>query len=137
MSATLAEENVFGEPISVYTQEQGIRDGVLIPVAKEESIAAGFPYPVLVTGNLFHSYIEPANLGDMPGQSAKGRMWDILFVLYQRALSNKSKSLVEFEVLFLMKKWRVPRHENVRLWAVCGPGDQGEITITIMLPEDY
>ena len=47
--------------------------------------------------------------------------------------SSGSQDLMHFEVIFLNRR---KKHETVRLKAVCGPGDQGEPVLTVMLPND-
>ncbi len=46
-------------------------------------------------------------------------------------------SNIEYEVIFQNgPRPRADKH-TVKLWSICGPGDNAEAVITIMLPEDY
>ncbi len=44
--------------ISKYTRAQALQDGQLIDVSKVAS-EMGFTYPIAITQNLWHSWIEP------------------------------------------------------------------------------
>lgn len=128
-----------------YTRSDALRDGVLVdvsPIAAE----AGIQAPVAVTSALWQEYIEPSNLKDMPGQDVKGRLWDLLWMFSVAARRCRNTHIVFFSVLFEIIRedgmWadlplpaRIIQKE-VRMKAICGPGDQGEPVITIMLPEE-
>ncbi len=119
-----------------YTRQQAIADGVLVEVndlAKE----AGFKWPVVVTANLLHTWITPTDKTRDYGQDFQGRLWDVLHML-RIVITRRSEpdTLIKFDVLFQNSPGPRNRHK-VTLWAVSGPGDQGEPVITIMLPEDY
>ena len=120
---------LFGDVISTYTRAQALEDGVLIdltPWAKE----SGFKYPLAVTSAVW-GYLEPPVGLEGEGQSARGRPHDLLEML-RWAIRRQAgpTDRVEFEVLFLMKPGR---REKVKCWSVCGPGDEGEPTLTVGL----
>ena len=120
---------LFGDVISTYSRAQAIEDGVLAdltPWAREE----GFKFPVAITAALW-GYVEPPAGLEGEGQSARGRAHDLLEML-RWAIRRQAgpTDRVEFEVLFLMKPGR---REKVRCWSVCGPGDEGEPVLTVML----
>jgi len=125
----------FGDVIFSYTRTQAIADGVLIPISPELCKDAGVIIPVCVTDTLWNGYIDPVNLSRLPGQSVEGRLWDLLW-MFRAAIQagNGDVNRIRYDVLFLMKPAAEP--ERVTLIAVCGPGDQGEPVITIMLPGD-
>lgn len=116
-----------------YSRSNALADGVLIDVsgiARE----AGFTIPVAVTDNFYHSYIMPSLDLAAEGQSPSGRLWDTLSVLRYAIKASPSTDRITFTVLFTM----FPNTEPipVELLAVCGPGDNGEPVITVMIPGD-
>ena len=112
-------EDFLGPVISTYTRAQALKDGVLVdvsPAAKE----AGFVWPVAVTSSLFRI------INTFPkdsGQDLHGRLWDVLMVL---RFSYKKGG--NFKVRFSDGK----DYSTESLYAVAGPGDNGEPVITIM-----
>ena len=127
---------MFGEPISVYSRADALRDGVLIAADPDTCREAGILWPVAVTDHLW-SHIDPGNLEEMPGQSASGRLWDLLWMFATTAKMSRGESRIKFRVSFQMKTGRTrPRVETIMIIGVCGPGDEGEPVITLMLPED-
>lgn len=127
---------IFGDPISVYSRADALRDGVLIEADPELCREAGILWPVAISDHLW-GYIEPDNLAEMPGQSVSGRSWDLLWMFATSAKMSRGESRIKFRVSFQMKTGRTrPRVETIPIIAVCGPGDDGEPVITLMLPED-
>ena len=120
--------------ISRYTRAQAIEDGELVDVT-ETGKEAGFVYPVAITRNLWHSWIEPSEKAKAYGQDAQGRLWDVLWML-KIGIRKSAGEHITYEVIFQNGSGR-KYTDIVKLWAICGPGDQGEPVITIMLPEDY
>jgi hypothetical protein len=121
------------EVIYAYTRAQALEDGILVDataLAKE----AGFKWPVAVTTRLWHGYIVPALELASDGQSANGRLWDLLTVLHYTILNSKDDTFLRFSVLFLMSPGSSPI--PVELISVAGPGDDGEPVITVMLPDE-
>ena len=117
--------------IYTYTRRQAIEDGVLIEVSNLAR-QAGYKWPVALTSNLYHTYINPTENLKPYGQSDIGRLWDVLNVLRVKA-QNSSGTTVLFQVSFLME---IDRMEEITLKAIAGPGDEGEPVITIMTPEE-
>ena len=121
-----------GDVVFTYTRKEAIEDGVLVDltdIAKE----SGFKVPVAVTDTVFHTYLDPDEELKAYGQSLRGRIQDMLFMLYLSARKN-TESIVLFEVCFLLKPGYDP--ETVSLKSVIGPGDEGEAVITVMLPHE-
>lgn len=115
-----------------YTRAQALEDGVLIDLtswAKE----TGFRIPVACTAAVWNSFIVPPPGTRELGQSERGRGHDLLWMLYVaiRKQSSMATDRVDFEVVFLQAP---NRHETVSLKSTCGPGDNAEPVITIMLP---
>ncbi len=118
------------EVISTYTRKQALEDGVLIDVT-ETAKEAGIKYPTAITQTLWSSWIEvPPELKGL--QDEQGRLWDVLH-MFVVAARNVTGTYLTYSVLFQTKA-EIPK--KVRLNAICGPGDQGEPVITIMLPGD-
>ncbi len=115
------------EIISMYSREEAIADGVLVDVSAT-SKEAGFKVPVAVTAAVW-AILDPLRDDVALGQSAVGRLWDVLMVLRANARDDDT---VLFDVLVL----EAGKHRSARLKAVIGPGDSAEPVITIMLPNE-
>ena len=118
--------------ISSYTRENAIEDGVLIDVT-ETAKEAGFRFPVAVTEAVWKGYIVPSKESERFGQSVSGRLWDVLSVLFFEIRKNSDKATIQFPIRFIMK---TKQKRVVWLKAICGPGDNMEPVITIMLPNE-
>ena len=92
---------------------------------------AGFQYPMAMTRAAFSETICPIG-GELPaGQDVIGRLWDVLMCL--KAAIRRSPGRQD-RIDFQVSVYRGGRRRSlVRLWAHCGPGDDGEPVITIML----
>lgn len=140
-------EGLFGEVIDIYTRAQALADGVLIDVT-ETAKEAGIVYPTAVTQALWDGYIVPPE--SLKGiQDVQGRLWDVLtmFSFSARAMKKANTDVAEsqkdtaqtlyFKTIFQMPSKTInPKMETVDLKAVCGPGDNAEPTITIMLANE-
>lgn len=115
------------EIISSYSRAQAIEDGVLVDVTTA-SREAGFTVPVAVTAAVWCE-LEPTEAETSQGQSAIGRLWDVLNILRARAGDT---DMILFDVLVA----RDDKDERLRLKAVIGPGDDAAPVITIMLPSE-
>lgn len=110
-----------------YSRAEALRHGVLADVS-DTAREAGFSCPVAVTSAVWLDVVVPTELDRAHGQSAEGRLWDILWVLRHRACRT-SASEVLFDVLVI----RGGQQVTVPLRAVIEPGDTGEPVITVML----
>ena len=118
------------EIISEYSRAQAIEDGVLVDVstvAKE----AGIKFPVAVTNGVWGECVEvPAGI---IGQDESGRLWDVLWLLWCAIKATpKGQDTIKF-VVHVRKDNKERTPPLVKLWARCGPGDNGEPVITVML----
>jgi hypothetical protein len=123
-------EDLFGPPISTYTRAQAIEDGVLVDVS---SVAreAGIRFPVALTRAVFETCVTVPK--GVRGQDESGRLWDVLWML--RCTTRWGGPVEMFSVHVRMdNRERMP--SAVRLKAHCGPGDNGEPVITVMLPDE-
>src|SRR5262245_19949771 len=113
-----------------YSRADALRDGVLIDVSATAR-EAGIRWPVALTRAVWERCVTVP-----PGvvwQDEAGRLWDVLWLL--RCAAGRGGPEVRFGVPV--------RHDNRDrtppldlLKALCGPGDEGEPVITIMLPEE-
>lgn len=122
----------WGEEIVIfrYSRADALADGVLID-ASELAREAGFRYPVALTSAAWHASVavSPSD----PVHDETGRLWDVLNVLRFSIPAARGISEIEFCVTVC------DEHENTRkvdLRAVCGPGDNAEPVVTIMLPDE-
>jgi hypothetical protein len=113
-----------------YSRAQAIEDGVLIDVTSTAQ-EMGIRYPVAVTAALYNSIIEPDDKAVAMGETAEGRLWDMLWMFRQIA----SRSLGS-EIQFSFNASFNGKLKLIKLKAVCGPGDDLEPVITIMLPDE-
>ena len=128
--------------ISRYTRDDALNDGELIAAPRDLTRQAGISVPVALTRAAWYQYIEPSYLPEMPDQDLTGRLWDLLWMLRMAANKSRGSSVIIFRVAFelLQKRARatgIIHHrsgETVELKAICGPGDDYEPVITVMLP---
>ncbi|MDP6633664.1 MAG: hypothetical protein QGG42_02085 [Phycisphaerae bacterium] len=114
-----------------YTRAQAIEDGVLIDLT-EWAKETGFRYPLACTTAVWNDYVAPNEDLRLLGQSERGRAHDLLWMLLC-AVRRGSGDRIDFETLFLQSPHR---RITARFKAVCGPGDDGQPVITIMLPNE-
>jgi hypothetical protein len=130
--------------ISRYTRGDGLRDGELVAVPEDLARQAGITIPVAMTRVAWDRYIEPDYLDQMPDQNMTSRLWDLLWMFRLAAAKSRNKSSLLFRVAFQLMHERTGTArmilkrsgETVTLKALCGPGDEGEPVITIMLPDE-
>ena len=127
------DESLFGPVIFSYTRQQAIEDGVLVDLsiwAKDE----GFTIPVACTSALWHGWIVPPEKAKSMGQSERGRVHDVLWLLLCAIRRcPKGTDQLHFDVLFQQSPGR---SETVRFKVMCGPGDKGEPVLTLLLPSE-
>lgn len=116
------------ELVYSYTRKQAIEDGVLVDVS-QMAREAGIKFPVAMTGTVWGGYIEPPE-SVKNFQDIEGRLWDVLNCL-KFAASKTCGDTVSFLVSFQMDE---QVKEDVMFKAICGPGDNTEPVITLMLP---
>lgn len=126
-----ALQEIFEEVIYSYTRKDAIEDGVLIDVSTM-SKEAGIKWPVALTDTVYNMFVEVPKGLEGEGQSTSGRLWDIL-TMFRYAAKNGNGS----EILFKLGVRNKPGiTKTITLKSVCGPGDNMEPVITIMLPEE-
>lgn len=117
--------------IYTYTRKQAIEDGVLVDVSATAR-EAGINFPVALTSTVWDMYVVPSEKLADSGQSIAGRLWDLLWMFRLKAMRS-NKSLLYFSCLFLDVNEKL---DEVKFKAFCGPGDNAEPVITIMLPDE-
>ena len=143
----MSMEEVFGEVIAAYSRAQAIADGVLVSLNDQSftfrpglniCAEAGIKFPVAMTIAAFAKTVSELDTPLPPCQDISGRLWDVLTMF--RLAAKRGGSEIRFPVTVI--NWvcvdgeRVNRtkRETVILKALCGPGDNGEPVITILLP---
>ena len=118
--------------IHAYTRAGALRDGVLIDVSAVAR-EAGIRYPVALTRAAWERCVAVS-----PGvllQDEAGRLWDVVYLL--RLAIGRGGEGPEVRIgVHVRNDNRERTPPLVCLKAVCGPGDQGEPVITVMLPEE-
>lgn len=128
----MKNDSVFGEVIYSYTRADALNDGVLVDITNATAtIEAGIRFPVAVTSAVFH-VVDPDEKLKQKGQSFEGRLWD-LWTIFKYELKRKGQNTdeIHFAPLFLTNEKQLP--VPIKMWAKCGPGDNAEPVITIML----
>ena len=119
-------QDFFGEPLSVYTRQQAIEDGVLVDVS-ELAQKNGFKIPVAVTRAVW-AKCEGDN---EDADAVQAQAADVLWSAYERvsaALRNPNEDgSAPFE--FSAVIWR----RTYRLWIAFNPAEG----FTIGFPEDF
>ena len=121
------------EVISVYTRAQALEDGVLVDVsatAKE----AGIRFPVALTAAVYGQCVEVPE--GITGQDEAGRLWDVLWMFRCAAAKFDGSTLLFKLYVRNHNRERLDSRDLVTLKAECGPGDDGEPVLTIMLPDE-
>ena len=95
---------------------------------------AGFKYPVALTAAAWVKCVAVPSA--VSCQDEAGRLWDVLTMLRHAARGQPEGAReVRFGVHVRSdNRGRTP--PLVRLKALCGPGDQGEPVLTVMLPDE-
>jgi len=138
----------WSEPVFSYSRAQAVADGVLVDLtdAKDDRgqllcPQAGFKVPVAITRAAWAKTIEAGGTwkseGDgellelKGGQSLTGRLGDLLWTL--RLACGRAENTDRIHFPLLVDVNGDGRHETVKLWALCGPGDTAAPVLTIML----
>ena len=122
----------WGEPIHTYTRAEALADGVLFDVT-ETAREAGFKVPVALTSQVWADVNDISGRYVSAGQSAEGRLWDLLFMAAHAARRRENRNTSAFVYTLIMP---VGAGNNYRAKCHIGPGDEGEPVVTIMRPEE-
>ena len=120
----------FGEPIHVYTRRQALEDGVLVNVTPwAEGL---FRCPVAFTAALW-GIVEDVPPEPDRDAAIRTRTVEVLRAAAEAGRSAKDTDRVSF-VLILGTRREL---RTLDLLAVSGPGDRGELVVTIGFPGDF
>ena len=129
----------FGEVIFSYTRAQAIADGVLVDLSAvaPDVCRQHFKYPIACTASVW-AIIEKAIA---PRRQAGGEMHhmnDLNGVVHDMLWMSKaySRELDPTTRLFKVIITGAGKKRNFTFKIVCGPGDDAEPVLTIMLPEE-
>lgn len=126
-----SEEDLFGPAIHVYTRANAIADGQLVDVSAFGT-EAGFGHPVALTAAAWQLTVAWSD--DEPAiQDERGRLWDVVYMAADAARKRAGNELL-FTVAVIPRGEHTPR--TMQLKVHCGPGDDGQPVVTIMLPEE-
>ena len=129
----LQADQPFGPMVFSYSRADAIGDGVLVDLGASAETAsvvreAGFRLPIAMTSAAYEALI---GTGELPsGQSVSGRLWDVLMVL--RSMIRRLPDGAD-RVDFSVSVWDGTSLGDVACWCHCGPGDEGEPVLTVML----
>jgi hypothetical protein len=118
--------------IDRYSRADALRDGTLIDVSRTAR-QAGIRCPVALTAAVWGRCL--AVPPGVTGQDESGRLWDLLWLLRLAVLRSAAAPELRFGVRVRQDN-REQAPPLVQLKALCGPGDQGEPVITVLLPEE-
>jgi hypothetical protein len=90
---------------------------------------AGITFPVALTRAVWDRYVAVPE--GVIAQDEPGRLWDIVWLL--RLAARRGGEEIRFTV-HVRNTNRAPR--PVTLKALCGPGDDAEPVITVLLPDE-
>ena len=127
-------EEFYGPVISSYTRAQAIEDGVLVDgMAGDfgEVTPEHYKWPVAMAHAVF-APIEKAVNHPKHCNDFKGVWHDVLWM----SRCHKTRRISESVHLFLVIITGTGRKRNHTLKLVCGPGDNAEPVIAIMLPNE-
>lgn len=129
--------------IDRYTRKQAIEDGVLVqlsgpgyegdPWVPEMVAELGYKFPVAITATAFAQYVDLTPAAERACNDIQGRLWDVLYMLRQAIAKSRDGGDLLFEFYCVVKRIKP---SLVRLKCLCGPGDDAEPVLTIMLPEE-
>jgi hypothetical protein len=122
-------EATYPEVINAYSRAQAIDDGVLVDVT-QSARETGFRHPVAITRAAWDTCVTMSPAAERAGCDERGRLHDLLWVLFCTIRRNHGGPELAFDVLCVTTSVRPLR---VPLRAVVGPGDQGEPVITVLL----
>jgi Family of unknown function (DUF6573) len=118
--------------IDVYSRADALEDGTLVDVSAVAR-EAGIKFPVAVTRTVWEAYIEPSEHDRQRwAQDTQGRLWDTVWMLRDAIRRSRDSSIISYTLRYRLNG----RLRVVALKAVCGPGDDGEPVITVMMPEE-
>jgi len=124
--------DVFGPVIFSYSRDQAIKDGVLVDLSSTFPSEAGlYKYPVACTSAVW-DIVDKAVKNKKHMNDYSGVIWDVIYMSQKYIVKRFDSSSHLFKVIIT----GAGRKKNFVFKAVCGPGDDSEPVITIMLPDE-
>ena len=123
----------FENPLHSYSRAQAIEDGVLVDVS-EAAREVGIKFTVAIT-QAAHATVVAWGQDDGT-QDTRGRLHDVVWMLSRAIRRSASGDLLNFSVLAVPNEPGHARAAQVDLKAICGPGDNMEPVITVLLPNE-
>jgi hypothetical protein len=112
-----------------YTRAQAIEDGVLVDLSEMDGAKGAFKYPLACTAAVW-AIIDKAVNNPKHCNDLAGVLHDISW------MARFGRSLDQSTTLFQVIIKGAGRKSKFTFKIVCGPGDNAEPTLTIMLPEE-
>ncbi len=131
-------ESFFGEAISTYTRAQAIEDGVLVD-AGSMAREVGFTGSVALTSAVWADCVAwTDDDGEkQTHQDQSGRLWDVLYMASHAIRTSKdSGDRLLFQLHRVPRDGKATEAEPVTLKLIVGPGDSGELVITVLLSNE-
>jgi hypothetical protein len=127
----------FGPPVSIYTRAQAIDDGVLVDVTAQAR-ETGFRCPVAITEAAWQAWCEwtEQDTERQVYQDTRGRVHDVLWMAYCGTRSAAGGERLPFQFMAVARDGRAQRARLQTLHVIAGPGDDGELVLTIMQPDE-
>ena len=124
----------FGPVIHSYTRAQAIEDGYLVELPTKEIREAGLGCPVAMTRAAWSQAVEMTPMAEQMGCDITGRIWDVAWMLSMAIRSGRMSGVTGTFKVGVVQDKRRPK--EITLKCVAGPGDSGEMVMTIMLPHE-
>ena len=121
-----------------HTRAQALADEALIDVTAAGK-EVGFKLPVAISEAL-HNRLTPTKAEADLGQDYDGRLWDVLWLAaFTNQLADRGTEVVTFTIVQQEVEAKSGQLHKVdlRLRAVCNPGDEGKPVVTIGFLEDF
>ena len=130
----MSDQDPLFDVIHTYTRAQAIEDGVLVDVS-ETACEAGIKFPCAVTSGVWNRCVTVPD--GIKAQDEAGRLWDVVWMLRAAIPQSNEADTIRYQLYVRnTNREKLDRRDLVTLKAVCGPGDDAEPVITIMLPEE-
>ncbi len=133
------DDNLFGDAIHTYSRTQAIADDTLVDLtakAREHNVTMPFKFPAACTAAIWTWIVPSTDEASRDGQSVAGRLWDVLWLALCAIRRSGGGSMLTFAVIFVRREDGKLRRRTVQIKSVCGPGDDMEPVITLMLPDE-
>lgn len=125
----MPDDSVFGDLIFSYSRKQALEDGVLVDVTPFDVTRQHFKYPVAVSERVW-LLIQNAVRSSDEAQSVEGILHDIFW------MARSGRAIGASDRIFDVLIGDGEREEPVAMRIVCGPGDDAEPVLTVMLIDE-